>query len=279
MLQSDAVLEQASGRMSFLTDHKLDCSTPASSLGVDDNVAQAFRSAAHAFHVQAAALFRSGRLVAFASPEGALTMEQVAPAVATSTDVATRGPVTRFYTPPGSESDFVLYATPVRGDLALAAFFTMDTPLGNAVDRARLVQAILRASAVGRKASRRRTRRSRRLRCRATGFRRSHPKDWSRSCCRDLPRPPRRPPRPPSPWPCHVIGFPRRRQTRTASPSSSRLPRRLSCRLSARSSSRQRRRPPTRRCLLARPRSAPGTPPDGDWSSRCAPGSIARASP
>jgi hypothetical protein len=113
---------------------------------VDDNVAQAFRSAAHAFHVQAAALFRSGRLVAFASPEGALTMEQVGPAVVSSTDVATRGPVTRFYTPPGSEVDFVLYATPVRGDLALVAFFTMDTPLGNARRSGQaLVQAILRA--------------------------------------------------------------------------------------------------------------------------------------
>jgi REP element-mobilizing transposase RayT len=118
---------------------------PAAALGVDDSVAQAFRSAAHAFHVQAAALFRSGRLVAFASPEATLTMEQVAPAVATSTDVATRGPVTRFYTPPGSEVDFVLYATPVRGDLALAAFFTMDTPLGNARRSGQaLVQAILR---------------------------------------------------------------------------------------------------------------------------------------
>lgn len=105
---------------------------PATSLGVDDSVAQALRSAAHAFHVQAAALFRAGRMVAFASPEAALTMEQVAPAVATSTDVGTRGPVTRFFTPPGSEVDFVLYATPVRADLALAAFFTMDTPLGNA---------------------------------------------------------------------------------------------------------------------------------------------------
>jgi len=120
--------------------------TPAPvSLGVDDSVAQAFRSAAHAFHVQAAALFRSGRMVAFASPEGTLTMEQVAPAVATSTDVATRGPLTRFYTPPGSESDFVLYATPVRGDIALAAFFTMDTPLGNARRAGQaLVQAIVR---------------------------------------------------------------------------------------------------------------------------------------
>ena len=118
---------------------------PATSLGVDDSVAQAFRSAAHAYHVQAAALFRSGRMVAFASPEGALTMDQVAPAVATSTDVATRGPVTRFFTPPGSEVDFVLYATPVRGDLALAAFFTMDTPLGNARRSGQaLVQAIVR---------------------------------------------------------------------------------------------------------------------------------------
>jgi hypothetical protein len=118
----------------------------ASSLGVDDSVAQAFRSAAHAFHVQAAALFRSGRMVAFASPEAALTMDQVAPAVATSTDVVTRGPVTRFYTPPGSEVDFVLYATPVRGDLALAAFFNMDTPLGNARRAGQaLVQAIVRA--------------------------------------------------------------------------------------------------------------------------------------
>jgi REP element-mobilizing transposase RayT len=120
-------------------------SPPAASLGVDDSVAQAFRSAAHAYHVQAAALFRSGRMVAFASPEGALTMDQVAPAVATSTDVATRGPVTRFFTPPGSEVDFVLYATPVRGDLALAAFFTMDTPLGSARRSGQaLVQAIVR---------------------------------------------------------------------------------------------------------------------------------------
>jgi REP element-mobilizing transposase RayT len=73
-------------------------------------------------------------------------MDQVAPAVATSTDVATRGPLTRFFTPPGSEVDFVLYATPVRGDLALAAFFTMDTPLGNARRSGQaLVQAIVRA--------------------------------------------------------------------------------------------------------------------------------------
>jgi REP element-mobilizing transposase RayT len=73
-------------------------------------------------------------------------MEQVAPAVATSTDVAARGPVTRFFTPPGSEADFVLYATPVRGDLALAALFTMDTPLGNARRSGQaLVQAIVRA--------------------------------------------------------------------------------------------------------------------------------------
>ncbi|HMK08694.1 MAG TPA: transposase [Anaerolineales bacterium] len=115
------------------------------SLGIDDGVAQAFRSAAHAYHVQAAALFRAGRMVAFASPEGTLSMEEVAPAVATSTDVATRGPVTRFYTPPGSETDFVLYATPVRGDIALAAFFTMDTPLGNARRSGQaLVQAIVR---------------------------------------------------------------------------------------------------------------------------------------
>jgi REP element-mobilizing transposase RayT len=137
--------------MSFLTEPTSSIvQSPGSSLGVDDNVAQAFRSAAHAFHVQAAALFRSGRLVAFASPDGALTMEQVAPAVATSTDVATRGPVTRFFTPPGSESDFVLYATPVRGDLALAAFFTMDTPLGNARRSGQaLVQAILRVSTAG----------------------------------------------------------------------------------------------------------------------------------
>jgi hypothetical protein len=121
-------------------------SSPISSLGIDDNVAQAFRSAAHAFQVQAAALFRSGRLVAFASPGGSLTMEQIAPAVATSTDVAVRGPLTRFFTPPGSEVDFVLYATPVRGDLALAALFTMDTPLGNARRSGQaLVQAIVRA--------------------------------------------------------------------------------------------------------------------------------------
>jgi len=119
---------------------------PAALMGVDDAVAQAFRSAAHAFQVQAAALFRAGRLVAFASPTNALTMEQVAPAVAASTDVATRGPLTRFYTPPGSDTDFVLYATPVRGDLALAAFFTMDTPLGNARRSGQaLVQAIVRA--------------------------------------------------------------------------------------------------------------------------------------
>jgi REP element-mobilizing transposase RayT len=119
---------------------------PATSLGVDDSVAQALRSAAHAFHVQAAALFRGRRMVAFASPEAALTMEQVARAVATSTDVGTRGPVTRFFRPPGSEVDFVLYATPVRGDLALAAFFTMDTPLGNARRSGQaLVQAIVRA--------------------------------------------------------------------------------------------------------------------------------------
>ena len=123
-------------------------SPPAASLGVDDGVAQAFRSASHAFHVQAAALFRSGRMVAFASPEGVLTMDQVAPAVATSTDVATRGPVTRFFTPPGSEVDYVLYATPVRGNLALAAFFTMDTPLGNARRSGQaLVQAIVRVGA------------------------------------------------------------------------------------------------------------------------------------
>jgi REP element-mobilizing transposase RayT len=119
---------------------------PRPALGVDDTVAQAFRSAAHAFHVEAAALFRSGRMVAFASPEGRLTMEQVAPAVATSTDVATRGPVTRFFTPTGSDVDFVLYATPVRGDLALAALFTMDTPLGNARRSGQaLVQAVVRA--------------------------------------------------------------------------------------------------------------------------------------
>lgn len=119
---------------------------PSTPLGVDDNVAQAFRSAAHAFRVEAAALFRSGRMVAFASPEGRLRMEQVAPAVATSTDVATRGPVTRFFTPAGSDVDFVLYATPVRGDLALAALFTMDTPLGNARRSGQaLVQAIVRA--------------------------------------------------------------------------------------------------------------------------------------
>ena len=147
MLQSGAQREQTAGRMTSPTAPTTPFpSPPAASLGVDDSVAQAFRSAAHAFHVQAAALFRSGRMVAFASPEGTLTMDQVAPAVATSTDVATRGPVTRFFTPPGSEVDFVLYATPVRGDLALAAFFTMDTPLGNARRSGQaLVQAIVRA--------------------------------------------------------------------------------------------------------------------------------------
>ena len=121
---------------------------PAGSLGVSDAVAQAFRSAAQAFQVEAAALFRNGRMVAFSSPSAKLTMEQIAPAVAASTDVARRGSVTRFFTPPGSEIDYVLYATPVRSDLALVAFFTMDTPLGNARRSGQaLVQAIVRAAA------------------------------------------------------------------------------------------------------------------------------------
>lgn len=115
-------------------------------LGVDDTVAQAFRSAAHAFQVQAAALSRSGRLVAFATPSGALTMSQMTPAIEASSDVAVRGSVTRFYTPPDSDIDFVLYATPVRGDLSLVALFTMDTPLGNARRTGQaLVAALLRA--------------------------------------------------------------------------------------------------------------------------------------
>src|SRR3989304_1516522 len=121
---------------------------PAGSLGVSDAVAQAFRAAAQAFQVEAAALFRNGRMVAFSSPSAKLTMEQIAPAVAASTDVATRGSVTRFYTPPGSEIDYVLYATPVQGDLALVAFFTMDTPLGNARRSGQaLVQTVVRAGA------------------------------------------------------------------------------------------------------------------------------------
>lgn len=118
-------------------------------LGVDDNVAQAFRSAAHAFQVQAAALSRGGRLVAFVSPSGTLTMTQVTPALESSADVAVRGSVTRFFTPADSDEDFVLYATPVRGDLALVALFSMDTPLGNARRTGQaLVGAILRAGAV-----------------------------------------------------------------------------------------------------------------------------------
>ncbi len=121
---------------------------PAGALGVTDAVAQGFRSASEAFQVEAAALFRAGRMVAFASPSAKLTMEQLAPAVAASTDVATRGSVTRFFTPPGSEIDYVLYATPVQGDLALVAFFTMDTPLGNARRSGQaLVQAVVRAGA------------------------------------------------------------------------------------------------------------------------------------
>lgn len=117
-------------------------------LGVDDNVAQAFRSAAHAFQVQAAALSRGGRMVAFASPSGSLTMTQVTPALEASTDVAVRGSVTRFFSPPDSDEDLVLYATPVRGDLALVALFSMDTPLGNARRTGQaLVAAILRAGA------------------------------------------------------------------------------------------------------------------------------------
>ncbi len=121
---------------------------PAGALGVTDAIAQAFRSGAEAFQVEAAALFRAGRMVAFASPSAKLTMEQLAPAVAASTDVATRGSVTRFFTPPGSEIDYVLYATPVQGDLALVAFFTMDTPLGNARRSGQaLVQAVVRAGA------------------------------------------------------------------------------------------------------------------------------------
>lgn len=120
----------------------------ASVLGVDDSVAQVFRSAAHAFQVQAAALSRSGRLVAFASPSGTLTMNQILPALEATTDVASRGSVTRFFTPPDSDQDYVLYATPVRGDLSLAALFAMDTPLGNARRAGQaLVAAILRAGA------------------------------------------------------------------------------------------------------------------------------------
>jgi hypothetical protein len=121
---------------------------PAGSLGVSDAVAQAFRSASQAYQEEAAGIFRGGRIVAFSSPSAKLTMEQIAPAVAASADVARRGSITRFFTPPGSEIDYVLYATPVSSDLALIAFFTMDTPLGNARRSGQaLVQAIVRAGA------------------------------------------------------------------------------------------------------------------------------------
>lgn len=115
-------------------------------LGVNETVAQAFRSAAHAFQVQAAGLFRGGRMVAFASPGGVLTLDDVGPAVTASTDVAARGSITRFFSPPGSDTDYVLYATPVQGDLALVAFFSMETPLGNARRTGQAIsQAIVRA--------------------------------------------------------------------------------------------------------------------------------------
>jgi REP element-mobilizing transposase RayT len=115
-------------------------------LSVSDAVAQVFRSAVHAYQVQAAGLFRGDRLVAFASPSGRLSMDQVAPAVTASADVASRGSVTRFYTPPGADVDYVLYATPVQGDLGLVALFSMDTPLGNARRTGQaLVLAILRS--------------------------------------------------------------------------------------------------------------------------------------
>jgi hypothetical protein len=117
-----------------------------SALGVDEGIAQAFRSAAHAFQVQAAALSRAGRLVAFASPGGALTLEDAAQAVGASTEVASRGSITRFFSPSGSETDYVLYATPVQGELALLAFFTMETPLGNARRTGQAIaQAMVRA--------------------------------------------------------------------------------------------------------------------------------------
>src|SRR3989304_2085793 len=83
---------------------------PAGSLGVSDVAAQAFRSAAQELQQETAA----------------------------------------FFPPPGSEIDYVLYATPVRSDLGLVAFFTMETPLGNARRAGQaLVQSIVRPSAAG----------------------------------------------------------------------------------------------------------------------------------
>ncbi len=85
-------------------------------------------------------------MVAFASPGGVLTLDDVGPAVTASTDVASRGSITRFFSPPNSDTDYVLYATPVEGDLALVAFFTMETPLGNARRTGQAIgQAIVRA--------------------------------------------------------------------------------------------------------------------------------------